>query len=140
VRMIAAERGEKLPLQAVYQNTRVDKFFRIRTALQPLLGEGRLILGEDQMELKNEIKAFPRGQTVDLVDALASVVKMLPVVPKEEEIEEQASGLAKYLREQGVAPPYIEQRMERFYRDQGVTRKIIEIAAKRRGRVIQENV
>jgi predicted phage terminase large subunit-like protein len=140
VRMIAAERGEKLPLQAVWQNTRVDKFFRIRTALQPLLAEGRLILGEDQMELKNEIKAFPRGQTVDIVDALASVVKMLPEVPQEEEVERQAEGLARYLREQGVPPAYIEQRMDRFYTDQGVTRKIIEMAAKRRGRVIQEGV
>jgi predicted phage terminase large subunit-like protein len=136
VRMIAQERGERLPLQAVYQNTKVDKFFRIRTALQPLLGEGRLILGEDQIELKNEIKAFPRGQRVDIVDALASAVKMLPEVPQEEEIERQASGLAKYLRQQGVPPAYIEQRMDRFFGDQGVTRKIIETAEKRRGRAM----
>jgi hypothetical protein len=61
---------------------------------------------------------------------------MLPERPQEEEIAEQASGLAKYLREQGVPPAYIEQRMNRFYGDQGVTRKSIEAAQKRRGRAM----
>lgn len=136
VRMICQERKENLPLRAIYQSTKVDKMFRIRTALQPLFGEGRLILGEDQMELKNELKAFPRGQTVDLVDALASVVKMLPERPQEEQIAEQANGLAKYLREQGVPPAYITQRLERFYGDNNVTRKVMEAAAHRRGRAM----
>jgi predicted phage terminase large subunit-like protein len=137
VAMISRERGESLPLRAIYQNTRVDKLFRIRTALQPLVADGRLILGEDQMELKNEIKAFPRGQTVDLVDALASVVKMVPELPVEEEVYRQGEGLAKYLRQQGVKPEYIEQRLNRFYGDQGVTRKGVDAARVRKGRAMQ---
>lgn len=137
VEMILREKGEKIPLRAIYQNTRVDKMFRIRTALQPLLGQGRLILGEEQMELRNELKAFPRGQTVDLVDALASAVGMLPDVPQEEAVNQQADGLAKYLREQGVKAEYIEQRMSRFYVDNGVERRGGDMARVRKGRAMQ---
>ena len=122
VNMIARQRRERLPLVPVTQNTRIDKMFRIRAALQPIFSEGRLLIGEDQQELRNELRAFPRGQTVDLVDALASVVKLLPNIPQEEQVNEDARELAAYLRDQGVSPYYIEERMARFFREKGVER------------------
>lgn len=121
VNHIARMEQVQVPIVSVMQNTRVDKLFRIRTALQPLFGEGRLIIGQDQQELRNELKAFPRGQTVDLVDSLASVVVMVPELPIEQEVKNEAEDLAKYLREQGVAPGYITQRIGRFYGEHGLS-------------------
>ena len=120
VALMALEKRISIQLLPIFQNTRIDKMFRIKTALQPILADGRLILGEDQIELRNELKAFPRGQTVDLVDALASVVKMVPDVPEEVRGREEADSLAKYLRQSGVPARYIEERMARFFAERGI--------------------
>lgn len=138
VNMIARLKNERLPLVPIYQDTKIDKMFRIRAALQPIFADGRLIMGEDQLELRNELKAFPRGQTVDLVDALASVVKMLPEIPQEEWVNQEGRDLAEYLRKQGISPQYIEERMDRFFRERGVERRKerVGVSFSKPGRVI----
>lgn len=104
VRREARFRETRLSLYPVQQPTRVDKFFRLRSTLQPVIGFGRLFVQAHQVELKEELRAFPMGETVDLVDALASAVELLPRKAgagdraKDDEVRYE-----EYLREVGCA-------------------------------------
>ncbi len=100
-----------LPLTAVAQPTGVDKDWRIRTALQPVIAGGRLFLLPGHDELRAEIGGFPSGATKDLVDALASAVALVPPAVARRDADDEAVALARYLRNSGAAPQYIEQRM-----------------------------
>lgn len=120
--VLAKERGIRVPAVPIWQDTKVEKTFRIRGELQPVIADGRLVVGEDQVELKNELKAFPRGRTLDLVDALASCVKMLPAMQEEVRDNEAGEDLARYLRQEGVPPRLIEERVARFYREERESR------------------
>lgn len=110
--MVAREarfKGARLPLLPVKQPTNVDKDWRIRTALQPVVADGRLLLQPHHYELRNELTTFPMSTLKDLIDALASAVSLLrkaapPVVRR----AEHASLLA-YLRASGAPAWYIEQ-------------------------------
>ncbi len=112
IKMIAHDRQEKLPLSPIRHSTRLDKDFRIRTTLQPLFAEGRLILQENQHELLAELEGFPSYSTKDLVDALASACALLPQKPLQRQKDEQAEALADYLRKTGAPAWYIEQKMQ----------------------------
>ena len=112
IKMIAHDRNEKLPLSPVQHSTRLDKDFRIRTTLQPLFAEGRLILQENQHDLLAELEGFPSYSTKDLVDALASACNLLPQKPLQRQKDEQAEALAEYLRQTGAPAWYIEQKMQ----------------------------
>lgn len=95
----------------VYQSTKVDKEFRIRTRIEPIINSGRLILREGLDDLKQEIEGFPTARTMDIVDALASAIALLPRRPKQKQQSAEIAQLAKYLRNSGVAPHIIEQRI-----------------------------
>lgn len=71
-------KGQRLPIQGVPVPHGQEKDYRIRTTLQPLLSEGRLILHANQLDLLSELRSFPRGDLRDLLDALAYAVQMLP--------------------------------------------------------------
>jgi hypothetical protein len=94
----------------VHQTTKVEKKWRIRTVLEPVLNEGRLFLLDDMPELETELRGFPTIENMDLVDALASAIALVPkrtaAKQKNEEIEETL----RYLRETGAPPSYIRQR------------------------------
>jgi len=112
VEIIARLKGEHLPFEPIYQPTNVKKEWRIRTALQPVLVDGRLFLGPDQDELRAEITDHPNCTTFDLVDALATAIAMLPdrraqYMDSNEELKQ----LAQYLRETGCPPHIITQRL-----------------------------
>lgn len=111
VRLIAHDRKVQLPLQPITHSTRIEKEFRIRTTLQPVIAEGRLILRADQQELLAELEGFPVYSTVDLVDALASAIDLLPHKALRKQKDEQAMALAAYLRKTGAPASYIEQRL-----------------------------
>lgn len=111
IRLIANDRNVKLPLQPITHSTRIEKEFRIRTTLQPVIAEGRLILRADQQELLAELEGFPVFQTVDLVDALASGIDLLPNKTLRKQKDEQALAVASYLRKTGAPASYIEQRL-----------------------------
>src|SRR5262245_33487188 len=73
--MVAREaqfKMRRVPLLPVIQPTNVDKDWRIRTALQPIIGWDRLFLQPDHYELRTELTTFPMNPLKDLVDALAS--------------------------------------------------------------------
>ena len=103
--------GHRIPVVPVLQPTKLEKTFRNRTALQPLIAEGRLFLQEHHHELWDELRTHPMSPQFDLADALATAVALLPkrVVMAQEDIEEKA--LAQYLRRSGAAPHVIEQRI-----------------------------
>ncbi len=103
--------GHALPLTAVSQPTGVDKDWRIRSTLQPVIAEGRLFLLPGQDELRAEISGFPSGATKDLVDALASAVALVPPAVARRDADDEAAALARYLRNSGAPPQYVEQRM-----------------------------
>ena len=103
--------GHALPLTPVLQPTGVDKDWRIRSTLQPVIAAGRLFLLPGHDELRAEITSFPSGSTKDLVDALASAVALVPPATARRDADDEAAALARYLRNSGAPPHYIEERM-----------------------------
>jgi hypothetical protein len=104
----AKVRMKRLPLVAVTQDTKVDKDWRIRSGLQPVIAEGRLFKQETQYELIAELTSFPMSVTKDLVDALASAVALLPRPIMRRERDREMEDRLAYLRETGADPRYIE--------------------------------
>lgn len=102
VRYVAKDKGKSLPLVAVQQPTKITKEFRIRSILQPVVGNGRLFLQPNQHELRAEITAFPTGMTVDLVDALASCVSLIPKVTRRELDNRAETNIRQYLIDSGL--------------------------------------
>ena len=107
----AKRKGIRLPFVPVNQPTNIDKDFRIRTVLQPVVGWGRLFLQPSQLELKKEILGFPTAPIKDMVDALASAVALVPPRPTQVVKQESEHALEKYLRDSGASPAYIDQRL-----------------------------
>lgn len=102
----------RIPVVPVVQPTRVTKEFRIRTALQPVISSGRLFIPESCGLLRAELGVFPTGDTVDLVDALASAVNMAPKkMPKAEAVREERQ-LRDYLLSRGVNPNMVDTRIQ----------------------------
>ena len=105
---------QRVALLPVQQPTRLDKDFRIRMVLQPVIADGRLLIQAGQRELRIELESFPNVMTKDLVDALASAVRLLPRRAAPQAKQEEAVKLAAYLRETGAPASYIEQEMAKF--------------------------
>jgi predicted phage terminase large subunit-like protein len=122
----ALHRGTKVPIVPVYQPTKVDKKWRIRTTLQPLNADGRLIFGQDQKALIDEFKAFPMTQTFDLVDALTSAIKLAPKVTPKQARNSEYEALASYLRHQGVSPHEIQARLADLSGDVSLTGRVLD--------------
>ena len=102
-------RGKTLPLRPVHQPTRIEKAWRIRTILQPIIANGRLFIRPDMVELKAEIASFPLSPLVDLVDALAAAIKLVPQRQTRKEIDTEKEALLSYLRKSGAPPAQIEE-------------------------------
>ena len=110
IRRDARLRGKKLPLVGIFQPPQQEKDFRIRTTLQPLIGNGRLFLleGQDAFELKHEIITFPQNPLKDLIDATASMVRLIPPKAAKREVDEELLRKLSYLRSSGADPRYID--------------------------------
>lgn len=111
IRDEAAARGLSIPLAAITPTTKVDKRFRIRATIQPVYGAGRLMINESLIELINEVTSFPMSSTMDLVDALAAAIALVPPTTTAQQQNDEAADLARYLRESGASMDEIEQRM-----------------------------
>lgn len=120
LRREARLRGIKVPFIRRDQDTHVDKDFRIRTALQKPLAEGRIFVQRTQLELLAELRAFPTGATKDLVDALASAVMMVPVRAQKVMRTEEEEAQLKYLRDSGAPASAIEAKFPRLRTDRMV--------------------
>ena len=104
-------RGVHMPIDGIQINTRIKKAYRIRTILQPIVASHRLIIRAELTELRAELGAFPTGQTVDLVDALASAVAMLPTKLTPSEEETSVDIYREHLRDCGLPEDVIFDRM-----------------------------
>jgi len=106
----AREQGVRIPLQGVNQPTRIEKDFRIRSALQEPFARGQMFINHaENPELIEEIRGFPRARTKDLVDALASAVSLAPHRVPRTEVDESVAERLEYLREVGAPPNYIDR-------------------------------
>lgn len=105
----AMHKGVKLPLVSVEQPTKIDKDFRVRGALQPVVAFGRLFLQPHQHDLRHEVTSFPMSATKDLIDALASAVALVPVRATRRDRDRGAEDHLRYLRESGAPSEYIIQ-------------------------------
>ena len=108
----AKQRMKRLNFIPVMQPTKIDKDFRIRTTLEPIIADGRLFMMEGQVELEGEIRSFPTGLTKDLVDSLASAATLIPRRPLPVQQSQEAEQLASYLRNSGAPSWYIKKRVE----------------------------
>lgn len=102
-------RGKQLPLRPIHQPTRIDKDWRIRATLQPIVANGRLFVRPDQTELRTEIVSFPLSPLKDTIDALASAIRMIPQRPVAAERDAETAHLLEYLRKTGAPPAVIEE-------------------------------
>jgi len=107
----ARERSFRLNLIPWSQPTNIQKPFRIRTTLQPWFSHGKIIIRDTLVELKNELLAFPTGTLVDLADALASVVAIIPPKNSLNTFDSEVLSLAKYMRNCGYGPDAIMRRI-----------------------------
>jgi hypothetical protein len=128
IRLEAQHRAVTLPLVAVEQSTHIDKDVRIRTALQPVIAWGRLFLRRDHVELRAELESFPMSATKDLVDALASAVALAPARPAPRVLSDERDAFATYLREMGVDPWEITERIGAFDRGESAWEPASEAA------------
>lgn len=110
VELLAEARGKSLPLMAVRQPTHVDKDFRIQCALHPLVGEGRLLVLEQDRGMPelvgvpkdclDEMVAFPMHPMKDVIDSLASVCTLVP--PRRvQAVRRSRAAFRRYEREMG---------------------------------------
>jgi predicted phage terminase large subunit-like protein len=104
----AENRGIIVPLTPVTVSTKVDKNWRIRTLLQPVIGAGRLMINEGLTDVVNEITNFPMAAVRDLVDALASAVGLVPPPAAQVQNRDAVQDMASYLRQSGATPSHIE--------------------------------
>ena len=102
-------RGKQLPLQPIMQPTKIDKDWRIRNRLGPVLSSGRLFVRDDMTELKTEIAGFPLTPFKDLIDALASAIALMPVRATRPEKDRETEKLLSYLRQSGAPASHIEK-------------------------------
>lgn len=105
-----------VPISSYHQSTHVEKDFRNRTLIQPVLAQGRLFLRDDQHELRAELQTHPRGHLKDLVDALGTCIALLPRHHRGRSAkEDEAEGLAAYLRAKGTPASEITRRIEALH-------------------------
>lgn len=109
-------RNKRIPISPIYQPTNLDKDFRIRTLIQPVMAQGRLFLADEHYELKLEVQSFPLSALKDLIDALASVIDMVPKQATGRQNTAEIEELAAHLRASGVPPHLIERRINEVLR------------------------
>lgn len=110
----ADRRGAIVPLAGVKVKTSVEKNWRIRSILQPLIGHGRLMIADHLLELKTEITQFPMANMKDLIDALAGACSLVPPPRSKARVDSEARDLAKWLRESGTPVGDIEDEVGRL--------------------------
>lgn len=98
-------------------STRVNKEARIREILHLPWAEGRIIIRDDMLELKSELRAFPVGETCDLVDALASCISAFPASTTSQMKQEERESYAEFLRESNLPEHYIRNQLSDYDED-----------------------
>lgn len=121
VREEARERFGHVVILPIYQPTTVDKDYRIRTGLEPILNGGRLFLQAKEVEARSEISGFPTNITKDIVDAMETLMNRVApkqIIKKVEDREKEE--YAAYLRASGMQSHRIEQELSNFHAQRSV--------------------
>lgn len=106
------EKKQRVRFVSVNQPTKLDKDFRIRSALQEPFANHEIFLLRNQTELQTEIVGFPTASTKDIIDALASIFyHLLPKRSVTRQDIDERDGLAEYLRAKGCPPAEIARRL-----------------------------
>lgn len=113
----ARELKKRIPFIGIPQPTKIDKDWRIRTTTQPVIESGRLFMLDTQHEARNEIQLFPMSPMKDIVDCIASAIRLAPRRATVERQKSETDALARYLRESGAPPSYIQSRIEEVQRE-----------------------
>lgn len=113
----AKERFGAIRLYPVYQPTNVEKTFRIRTGLEPIIMQGRLFVRDKTSALAVELRGFPTAATMDLVDATESAIRIAPKRPEKIARSAEAEDYARYLRQTGCPSHLIVQKLTEFESD-----------------------
>ncbi len=103
--------GTSTGIVPVYQSTKIEKDFKIRTSLEPVINDGRLFVHKSQIELQSELRGFPTAAFKDLVDALATTITMIPRRAPQVQRSAEAEARADYLRRSGAPAWYIEKEL-----------------------------
>jgi len=112
--------GDTAKFLAIYQPTNVDKNYRIRTGIEPVILQGRMFLQGTELEALSELRGFPTAATKDIIDAMESCMNR--VAPKrvlKSAEDRELDDYAKYLRASGVKGSDIEKEMMRFHAQRG---------------------
>lgn len=105
----AREKNIIIPLRVIVHPTTMNKDFRIRTFLQPIVQQGRFFVCEEgQEDFMEEVLSFPMSSIKDLIDACASAVSMIPKQQTSNSRSSEAEAHLKYLRESGASMQAIE--------------------------------
>lgn len=116
VRDEAKERfGRGIKMIPIYQPTNVEKTYRIRTGMEPIILQGRFFLPESDIEASTELQGFPTAATRDIVDAMETCMNR--VAPKrlvKQADDNERDDYAAYLRNSGMLPHLIAQEMDKF--------------------------
>lgn len=105
----ARRANRHLPIVKVPQPSNIEKDYRIRTILQPLVGNGRLFIARHLTPLVDQICAFPMSMQKDLIDSCASLCRFIPPRPRAHTESAEREHLARYLRDRGVDPDIIRR-------------------------------
>jgi hypothetical protein len=105
----------------VYQPTNVEKNFRIRTGLEPVILQGRLFLMENQVEARSEMQGFPTAVTKDIVDAMETCIRIAPKRPLKHRKNKEKEAYAAYLRKTRTPAHLIERKLADFQSERGQT-------------------
>ena len=112
VQLEAKHRNVRLPLTPVYQTSKVEKTYRIRTGLQPVIRAGRLFMHERMIGERTKLAGFPMNvKQIDGIDALENAIRLIPKRATPKQRNEEVENVAAYLRAQGVSPQAIEMRV-----------------------------
>lgn len=103
VRQEAKIRFGNIKMLPIYQPTNVDKNYRIRTGMEPVILQGRLFLQKEEIEAREELRGFPTAFRKDIIDAMETCMNR--VAPRRVQIESNAQEMeeyAAYLRASGM--------------------------------------
>lgn len=111
--------GDRVKMIPVYQPTNVDKDFRIRTGLEPVITQGRLFLQAKDTDAWAEIRGFPSAATKDIVDSIESCIRLAPKRPRRSQNTVEFEQYAKYLRSTRMPAYQIERKLAEFKQQTG---------------------
>jgi len=115
VREEAKERFGTIKMMQIYQPTNVEKDYRIRTGVEPVILQGRFFLQKDEIEARSEMTGFPTAATKDIIDAMETCMNR--VAPKQTITrmkDNELESYAKYLRSTKMPAYLISQELAKF--------------------------